>query len=141
MPYSANKPPKDLKKKIKKRHPKATKNEIKQFIHVWNSVYEKTNSEAAAFSQAWGVLNKNKKLKSSHRKTDPEQTKRDVKKYNKKHSIKPPKKKKKKSKKKAFLISELVKLANDFDNQGYHDLTESLDSVIESLSLEVERVD
>lgn len=127
MPFSANRPPKDLKKKIKKRHPDATKNEIKQFIHVFNSVLEKTNSEAAAFSQAWGTLNKNKKLKKSHEKTDPAKTKKDVKKWNKKHKIKAPKKKKKK---KSFLISELVKLANDLDIQGEFELANELDLFI-----------
>lgn len=139
MPYSASRPPKDLKKKIKKRHPKATKNEIKQFIHVWNSVYEKTNSEAAAFSQAWGVLNKNKKLKSSHRKTDPAQTKKDVKKYNKKHKIKPPKKKKKKSKKKSSLLAALIKMANEVDEKGHADLASQLDRVIASLAVSNEQ--
>lgn len=138
MPYSASRPPKDLKKKIKKRHPKATKNEIKQFIHVWNSVYEKTNSEAAAFSQAWGVLNKNKKLKSSHRKTDPAQTKKDVKKYNKKHKIKPPKKKKK-SKKKSSLLAALIKMANEVDEKGHADLASQLDRVIASLAVSNEQ--
>ena len=35
MPYSLSNPPKDLVKRIKKRHPKAGKKEIKQFIHVF----------------------------------------------------------------------------------------------------------
>ena len=131
MAFSASRPPKDLKKMIKKRHPDATKNEIKQFIHVWNNVYEKTNSEASAYSSAWGVLNKNKKLKSSHRKTDPEQTIKNVKKYNRKHKIKPPKKEK--TKKKSSLVSDLIKVANDLDSKGYYHEASELDDIIREL--------
>lgn len=63
MPYSVSRPPKDLKKRIKKKYPKATKNDIRQFIHVFNSAYKKTKSESDAFAQAWGVLKKKKKSK------------------------------------------------------------------------------
>jgi hypothetical protein len=132
MPYSTSRPPKDLRKAIKKRHPKATENEIKQFINVWNSVFKKTNSEASAFSQAWGVLNKNKKLKSSHEKTDPEQTKKDVKKWNKKHKIKPPKKKKKK---KSELVSCLIKLADYLDEAGLLEEADIVDSIMNGIAL------
>lgn len=132
MPYSASRPPKDLKKKIKKRHPGATKKEIQQFVHVFNNVHEKTNSDAAAYAAAWGVLNKNKNLESSHEKTDPEQTKKDVKKWNKKNKIKPPKKKKKT--KKSHLIAELIKVANNLDSQGHYDLAQEIDSYIRSIT-------
>lgn len=130
MAFSASRPPKDLKKMIKKRHPDATINEIRQFIHIWNSVFDKTNSEAAAYSQAWGTLNRNKKLKSSHRKTDPDQTIKNVKKYNRKHKIKPPKKKKTK---KSFLIFNLVKVANDLDYKGCYQEASDLDLIINSI--------
>lgn len=84
MPYSLKNPPKDLVKKIKKRHPKAGKNEIRMFIHVFNSSQKKGDSEATSFAKAWGQLNQSKKLKSSHRKTNKSETKKKIKKQDKK---------------------------------------------------------
>lgn len=120
MPFSLSRPRKDLVKKIKKRHPKATKNEIKQFIHVFNSVLDKTNSEARAYSQAWGVLNKNDKLKSSHRKTDPKETKKSVKKWEKKNKIKV----------KSSYLDDLVALANYLDSIGRFDDADEVSKLI-----------
>jgi hypothetical protein len=88
MPYSVKNPPKDLVKKIKKRHPKAGMNEVRQFIHVFNRSIKDGDSESRAYAKAWGVLNKSKKLKSSHRKTDPKKTKKDVAKYERKQKKK-----------------------------------------------------
>lgn len=87
MPYSLSNPPKKLVKKIKKRHPKAGKKEVKQFIHIFNSAIKDGDGEATAFAKAWGVLNKNKKLKSSHRKTNPAKTKKEIEKQDKKSSF------------------------------------------------------
>jgi hypothetical protein len=64
MPFNPKKPPADLKKKIKKKYPKATAKQIRQFIHIFNTVYEETESEQKAFSQAWGVLKQNVKKSS-----------------------------------------------------------------------------
>jgi hypothetical protein len=122
MPFNLKNPPKDLRKKIKKRHPDATKNEIKQFIHVWNSVYDRTGSEARAFAQAWGVLNQNSNLESSHRKSNKKETKKNVRKWERKNKIK--------VKKKSFLIAELIKIANHFDDLLLADDSESIDEFI-----------
>ena len=131
MPYNASKPPKDLRKAIKKRHPRAKENEIKQFINVWNNVYSESGSEARAFASAWGVLNKNKKLKSSHRDTDPKETKREVRKWEKKNKVKPPKKKKKsKKKKRSHLLSYLVKLADELDQKDMIEEADIVDSIM-----------
>lgn len=64
MPFSAKRPPKDLKKKIKAKYPTATEKDIRQFVHVFNSVYDKTESEEKAYAQAWGSLKKKKKKKA-----------------------------------------------------------------------------
>lgn len=84
MPYNSKNPPKHLVKRIKKRHPKAGAKEIRQFIAVFNGAVADGDGEATAFAKAWGVLNKNKKLKSSHHKTDPAKTKQETKKQDKK---------------------------------------------------------
>lgn len=63
MPYSLSRPPKDLKKRLKKTYPKITANEIRQFIHVFNSVYKKHKDEERAFASAYAALKRNKKLK------------------------------------------------------------------------------
>ena len=84
MPYSVKNPPKALVKRIKKRHPKAGKKEVKQFIHVFNGAIADGDGESTAYAKAWGVLNNNKKLKSSHHKTDPTKTKKETKKQDKK---------------------------------------------------------
>jgi hypothetical protein len=136
MAFSVSRPKKKLREAIKKRHPNAKENEIKQFIHVWNNVFEQSGSEARAFASAWGVLNKNKKLESSHEKTDPTQTKKDVKKWDKKHGVKKPKKKKKKTKK-SKLLSYLVKLANELDEQGMVEEAELVDSIMSNLTLDL----
>ena len=125
MPFNLKNPPSDLKKKIKKRHPNAGAKEIRQFMHIFNSVLKNTNSEAAAFSQAWGQLNSNKKLESSSRETDPAQTKKDVKKWNKKNKVKKPKKKKKSN-----LLSYLVKLADELDSKGLLEEADLIDSIM-----------
>jgi hypothetical protein len=108
MPFSVSRPSKDLKKKIKERHPKATKNEIQQFIHVFNNTLKDTGSESRAFAYAWGVLNSNKKLKSSHRKTDPAETKKKVRKQEQKE----------KRKKKSSVEYRLTKLAESLMKIG-----------------------
>lgn len=84
MAYSVSNPPKALVKRIKKRHPKAEKKEIKQFVHVFNGALADGDGESSAYAKAWGVLNNNKKLKSSHHDTDPAKTKKDSKKQDKK---------------------------------------------------------
>ncbi len=63
MPYNLKNPPKDLKKRIKKRYPKATKKDIRQFIHIFNASIKDGDEESAAFSKAWGVLKRKSKLK------------------------------------------------------------------------------
>ena len=63
MPYSLSRPSKDLKKRLKKTYPKITANEIRQFIHVFNSVYKKHKDEERAFASAYAALKRNKKLK------------------------------------------------------------------------------
>lgn len=88
MAYSVSNPPKALVKRIKKRHPKAGKKEIKQFVHVFNGALADGDGESSAYAKAWGVLNNNKKLKSSHHDTDPAKTKKDSKKQDKKQKKK-----------------------------------------------------
>ncbi len=65
MPYSPKKPPKDLKKKIKKKYPKASAKDIRQFIHIFNSSIKAGDPESKAFSKAWGSLKKKKAKKKS----------------------------------------------------------------------------
>lgn len=66
MPYNVKNPPADLKKRIKKKYPKAGIKDVRQFAHVFNSAYKESGSEEQAFSRAWGVLKKKMK-KSSHK--------------------------------------------------------------------------
>lgn len=108
MPYSLKSPPKDLKKKIKKRHPDATQNEIKQFIHVFNGAKSDGDSDARAYAKAWGILNQNKKLEDSHVRTNKKET---IKEINKQERKEKRKKKSKKRKKKAAELYGIVKLA------------------------------
>lgn len=105
MPYSTKKPPKDLVKKIKKRHPKAGMNEVRQFIHVFNAAKKKGESEARAFAKAWGVLNENEKLKSSHEKTNKKETIKNIKKIERKE-------KRKKKKKSSLNVDKIISLSN-----------------------------
>ena len=65
MPYSAKKPTKELTKRIKSKYPKASKKDIRKFIHVFNSAWAAGDDEAKCFSKAWGVLKKKKKKTSS----------------------------------------------------------------------------
>ena len=50
MPYSKSNPPDVIKKLSDVKQ--------KQWISVWNSVFEKTHDEAQAFKTAWGVVKK-----------------------------------------------------------------------------------
>lgn len=135
MPYSVKNPPKDLKKKIKKRHPKATINEIRQFIHVFNNSISEGESEARAFAKAWGVLNQNKKLKSSHQKTNKKETIKEVNKWERKQKRKKKKKgdKKKKTKKKSSYDLErarlLMALANQLDDLHLSKVAERIEDI------------
>ena len=58
MPYDPKNPPADLVEKIKKRHPKATDSDVRQWIHVFNGTMAEEGDEEAAFRNAWGVLKK-----------------------------------------------------------------------------------
>lgn len=104
MPFNPKKPPKDLKKKIKKRHPDAGAKEIRQWIYVFNAAIENGESEARAFAKAWGVLNQNDKLKDSHRKTNKKETIKEIKRLEKK------KKRKKKSSMNSLLLNLKIAL-------------------------------
>jgi cation transport regulator ChaB len=64
MPYNAKKPTKDLISRIKKKHPKATKKDIRKFIHVFNSSFKDDGDESKAFAKAWGSIKKSKKKKA-----------------------------------------------------------------------------
>jgi hypothetical protein len=128
MPYSVKKPPKDLVKKIKKRHPKATINEVRQFVHVFNGAIKDGDSESRAFAKAWGVLNQNEKLKSSHVKTNKKETIKKVEKAEKKE------KRKNKKKKKASLaaLTTLVSLSNELDSIGLHNESSYIEELVRS---------
>ena len=69
-------------------------------------------SDSRAYAKAWGVLNKNQKLEDSHETKNPDETKKQVKKWEKKHKWKNKKKKKKKS---SSVLYELKKLAQAFE--------------------------
>lgn len=50
MPYDPNNPP------TKVRH--LPDKEQRRWVHVWNSVYDRTGDETRAFKAAWGTVNK-----------------------------------------------------------------------------------
>lgn len=58
MPYNPKNPPKKLKEMIFKKYPNASLNDVKQFVHVFNSIFEKEKDEAKAFKGSWSVLKK-----------------------------------------------------------------------------------
>lgn len=125
MPFNPKKPPKDLKKKIKKRHPKAGAKEIRQWMHVFNNAIKDGESEARAFAKAWGVLNRSSKLKDSHVKTNPKETIKQVKKWERKN----------KKSKKAF---DLGVLYNFLVKNGEVDEAEQLKYIVEKSEIEGE---
>jgi len=130
IPFSASRPPRDLTKKIKKRHPKATKNEIKQFIHVFNNSIAEGGSNARAYAKAWGVLNQNKKLKSSHQETDQKETIKKIKKWEKKNN------KVKKKKTSSYDLEQaniLLSLANELDELGPFKRSDYLELIVVEL--------
>lgn len=58
MPYNPDSPDPVIVARIKKRWPCATDKDVRQWVHVWNSTYERYGDEARAFACAWGVLEK-----------------------------------------------------------------------------------
>ncbi len=132
MPYSVKSPPKDLVKKIKNRHPKATINEVRQFVHVFNNAKSDGESEARAYAKAWGVLNQNKKLKSSHVETNKKETIKEVNKAEKKEKRK--KKSKKKKKKSSLLQAELlISLAGELDELNLTKFADHIEALVGEL--------
>ncbi len=65
MPYSVKHPPKELKRRLKKKYPDATAKQIRLFVHVWNSVFKESKDESKAFASAWSQLKRSMKKKKA----------------------------------------------------------------------------
>nr|BDD46245.1 hypothetical protein 77 [bacterium] len=124
MPYNPKRPPKDLVKRIKNRHPEAGAKDIRQWVYVFNGIKERGGSEAAAFSQAWGVLKDKFGPKST--KKEKEETRKDVKKWERKQ-------KRKSKKKKSSTSYELTKLAIALKNIGIPEMPQQVMDLAEEM--------
>jgi hypothetical protein len=111
--------PADIRKKVKKRHPDAGVKEMRQFMAVFDGAKDNGESDSRAYAKAWGVLNQNKNLGDSHRETDKDETKKKVKKWEKKTEWKD-------KKKKSSVSYELRKLAGVLELLGESDKSDEV---------------